>query len=620
MKLTIEQEKTKKHFNGPALVLAVPGAGKTTVLLNRIIYLIKDKNINPKKILALTFSKAQATDMKERFLFMAKDIDIKTLPMFSTIHAFSYYIIRYYLKINKQNLTVIEGSTEYNKFNVLRKIFLDVNKEYVKDEELETFFTYYSYIKNSMIDINETKEQFKILNFNKIYIEYEKFKREHHFIDFDDMVNLCLEILLNDEKLLNIIQNKFSYIQLDEGQDTSLVQMELIKLIARPEDNLFIVADDDQSIYGFRGANPKILLDIDSYYPNCAKFFIEENHRSTKDIVKISNKFIKKNISRYDKEIYTNSSISIPVSLVKCKTIKSQYKYILKTINKLEEDSLNKSIAILYRNNISALGLMNYFDSNNIDFHNKLQKNDFLNHKILFDVLDIIAFSENQTSIHLFEKIYYKLNAYIKKNSLKPLNTYNPYMNIFDRLLDEPGINDFYMGKYMKLKRDFKKIEKYDIPKALDYIFFELGYGEYIKDKSYLDEDNISLNFLIEVYMSVFENCKSYEDMVNKIDEIKAINKKSLFSNSNIILSTVHQSKGLEYDTVFVIDLVDGEFPMKASSLDYDERREEIEEERRLFYVAMTRAKYNLYLIAPTKRNFQDCRQSRFYTEVKKLK
>ena len=198
MKLTIEQEKAKKHFNGPALVLAVPGAGKTTVLLNRIIYLIKEKNINPKKILALTFSKAQATDMKDRFLFMAKDIDIKSLPMFSTIHAFSYYIIRYYLKINKQNLTVIEGSNEYNKFNVLRKIFLDVNKEYVKDEELETFFTYYSYIKNSMIDIDKTKEQFKILNFNKIYFEYEKFKKEHHFIDFDDMVNLCLEILLND--------------------------------------------------------------------------------------------------------------------------------------------------------------------------------------------------------------------------------------------------------------------------------------------------------------------------------------------------------------------------------------------------------------------------------------
>src|SRR5699024_6556000 len=172
-------------------------------------------------------------------------------------------------------------------------------------------------------------------------------------------------------------------------------------------------------------------------------------------------------------------------------------------------------------------------------------------HKILYDVLDIVAFSENQTSINLFEKIYYKLNAYIRKNSLKPLDTYNPYMNIFDRLLDEPGINNFYMGKYMKLKRDFKKIEKYDIPKALDYIFFELGYGEYIKNKSYLDEDNISLNFLIEVYMSIFEDCKCYEDMIIKIKEIKAINKMSLNSNSNITLSTVHQSKGLEYDSVF---------------------------------------------------------------------
>src|SRR5699024_4037368 len=188
-----------------------------------------------------------------------------------------------------------------------------------------------------------------------------------------------------------------------------------------------------------------------------------------------------------------------------------------------------------------------------------------------------------------------------------------------DRLLDEPGINDFYMGKYMKLKRDFKKIEKYDIPKALDYIFFELGYGEYIKNKSYLDEDNISLNFLIEVYMSIFEDCKCYEDMIIKIKEIKAINKMSLNSNSNITLSTVHQSKGLEYDSVFVIDLVDGEFPMKPQSLDYEERKDEIEEERRLFYVAMTRAKYNLYLIAPTKRNFQECRQSRFYSEIKKL-
>lgn len=619
MKLTIEQEKAKKHFNGPALVLAVPGAGKTTVLLNRIIYLIEEKKIKPEKILSLTFSKSQAVDMKERFKEMAKDMDIRQFPMFSTIHAFSYYIIRYYLKINHRKLTVIEGSNEYNKYNVVRKIFLDINNEYVKDDELEKFFTYYSYIKNSMIDIDKTKEQFKILNFNKIYREYENFKKEHYFIDFDDMVNLCLEILLEDEKLLNFVRNKFLYIQLDEGQDTSFVQMELIKLIAKPQDNLFIVADDDQSIYGFRGANPKILLNIDKEYKNFTNFFIEQNHRSTKDIVKISNKFIKNNNKRFDKNIYTDSNISIPVSLVKCKTIKSQYKYILKTIRKLQEDDLNKDIAILYRNNISALALMNYLNKNNIDFHNNLQKNDFLKHKILYDVLDIVAFSENQTSINLFEKIYYKLNAYIRKNSLKPLDTYNPYMNIFDRLLDEPGINDFYMGKYMKLKRDFKKIEKYDIPKALDYIFFELGYGEYIKNKSYLDEDNISLNFLIEVYMSIFEDCKCYEDMIIKIEEIKTINKISLNSNSNITLSTVHQSKGLEYDSVFVIDLVDGEFPMKPQSLDYEERKDEIEEERRLFYVAMTRAKYNLYLIAPTKRNFQECRQSRFYSEIKKL-
>lgn len=619
MKLTNKQILAKKHLNGPALILAVPGAGKTTVLLNRILYLIKEHNIQPKKILSITFSKTQAEDMKYKFNKLTENLILSSMPMFSTIHSFSYYIIRYYLSKTKKILTVIENSKEYNKYMLIKKLYYAINNSYISDAELELFFTKYSYIKNSMINIDEFNEHLNIENFNIVFEKYEEFKKNNFLIDFDDMISLSYKLLLNNKNLLSKIQNQFSYIQLDEGQDTSLLQMKLIQLISMPHNNLFIVADDDQSIYSFRGANPDNILNLKKYYKDINVFYIEENHRSTKDIVKISNLFIKKNKQRYDKNIFTKKKSSLPITLVKCRSIKSQYNYIIKSIKTLQKTSNYKNFAILFRNNMSSIGLVKSLNDYNLLFVNKKNKNLLNQNKIILDVLNIIAFSENQTSIDLFEKIYYKLNSYIKKDSLKLLNTYNPNTNIFDRLKNEPNINDFYYNQYIKLKKDFRIIRSNNIPQSIDYIFSELGYMDYIIDKSYLDNDKISINYIIELLKFIFDDCKDYNDMISKLNELNHLIEKSIHNDSNIIISTVHQSKGLEYDVVFIIDLVDGEFPMKSSSLDSKERSLELEEERRLFYVAITRAKYKLYLVSPTKRNFEDCKQSRFYTEIKNI-
>ncbi len=620
MNLSKEQMKAMQHIKGPALVLAVPGAGKTTVLIHRTANLILNYKVHPDRILSITFSRASARDMKDRFNSLYGDIS--HIPVhFSTIHSFSYSVIREYAYKNRIKYTLIEDNKKnLNKYNILKNIYFSINNEYITDEKLETIINSIGYIKNMLITPEKFLSQYKIniSNFKQIYRSYESYKRNNNLLDFDDMLTLAIEILNKDNHLLNKYRNRFQYIQVDEGQDTSKAQMEIIKIISHPKNNLFIVADDDQSIYGFRGAYPKGLFEFSKIYKNGKVFYMEQNYRSTKNIVNISNKFIKQNSLRYNKNIFTENDYLEPINIVKVNTVEEQYKYLLNDINS-HKDYANS--AILYRNNISAIGIIEYLDRDDLPFYMRDNKMNFFNHWIINDILCFFKLAQNPTDIKAFESIYFKMKGFISKKQLNYIKTLNYNQSIFDRLLNCPGINSFYKENFLELKMDFKKLSKLPPYEGISYIEKNLKYKDYLKESciksKYTIDTLMTMLYFLKIIASKVENLN---ELTGRIRYLEYITNKSTENKNGITLSTVHSAKGLEFERVYIVDLVDGDFPSTTSIDNFLKGNiESLEEERRLFYVGMTRAKKHLSLITINNRNGKEVRPSRFITELEKL-
>ncbi|TAH60115.1 MAG: ATP-dependent helicase, partial [Gottschalkiaceae bacterium] len=485
MKYSIDLNKQQKqavlHKNGPAIVLAVPGAGKTTVLISRTANLILNHNINPENILSITFSKAAARDMKDRFSSIFGQ-GIGSKANFSTIHSFAYSIIRDYACIAKKSYRLIEGeSSSTNKTLILREIYRNVNNSFLNEDKLEELLSHISYIKNMMLKIDDfiKANNTSFNNFSEIYNLYESYKKEHNYIDFDDMLTLSYEILKSNSKLLNKYRDKYEYVQVDEGQDTSKIQNEIIKAIVSPKNNLFIVADDDQSIYGFRGAVPEELLDFKSIYPNTKMFYMEENYRSSKNIVYICNEFIKKNTSRYVKNLITSNSNNRPITIVKVKDQYQQYKYIIENISKKQ---CFYNSAILYRNNISLIGMVEGLIRHNIPFHVRDSKMSFFNHWVLKDIVAFLEVALEPKNSLAFEKIYYKMNRYISKDSISYVLKANMSHSVFDILLEYPGFQYFQLDRIRSLKREFKSLSRKNPYEGISFIEKELEYANYLRD------------------------------------------------------------------------------------------------------------------------------------------
>ena len=598
MKISIQQKNAIEHNEGPALVLAVPGSGKTTVLLNRIVYLNNTFKIKDNQILNLTFSKTQALDMKSRFYRLNTSLK----PNFSTIHAFCYSIIRFYAKEMKLNFRLIEGSHEFNKYALVNRISAQSHNRYLSKEDLDTFFTNYSYVKNNLLGYDFQNNNY----FEEIANEYDAFKEVNYFIDFDDMLSFAYKILLSEEKVLNSVRRFYKYIQLDEGQDASLIQFKILEEIAKPKNNLFIVADDDQSIYGFRGANPKYLLDIQHIYPDINMMYLNVNYRSSNDIVRLSDFLIQKNKNRYLKDVKSNSNQNLPITLAKVKNLHVQNKYILDYIKELKD---GETLGILFRNNINAISIINFFEKNNIKYTKRLNfKADILN-EILRDLIDIVDLSMDKNNMDAFKRIYYKLNLYLRKDYVYSIIP-DRAEGIVKTIILDYSLPDYQKNIMVEFSNSLNRMKNLNLKGKLEEIFFNTGYLDYLK-RHY---ENFSLDLVQEILLNLSEN---HEDLHEVKSFIENINSKSLINPTNenpIYVSTVHQSKGLEYDHVIITDLVDGEFPI------YDERVIDSEEERRLFYVAITRAKKHLTLLVPKKRMHTKVNPSVFIREIKNAK
>lgn len=597
MKLTEKQIQAANHINGPCLVLAVPGAGKTTMLLERIKIL--EKQVDPAKILSLTFSRTQALDMKTRF-----ELENDTKSNFMTIHAFCYLIIRNYYKKSNRELKILESDDSYNKYNLIQKIYFDINGKLMSSEDLRNFFTDIGYMRNSLSDITYLKNS-QIKNIEKIYFAYENFKKENSYIDFDDMQTIALRLLNEHPKLLKSVKNKYKYIQLDEGQDTSLLQFKIIEKIIYPENNLIVVADDDQSIYSFRAAEPDYLLNFKSIFPSAKIITMDENHRSQANIVKVSNDFIRQNKKRYKKNLFTNKKPTSKVYKNYAKDSKDAFSYILKNIE------ANKTNAILYRNNISSLNLVSFLMDAEIDFAINNGSRDFFDSKILKDMVNIINFANDFYNVELFTEIYYMVKTYLSREEVEKLVLKPKNYTVFDYLHEY--IDDEKAYGLLRKEKEFKNLRTMSVNKQFAYIYKTMGYREYIKmfsNKYY--EVVINKDLYIESMINFSKGLKDLDEFYSKIEVFeKILNKRN---KSNIILSTIHKSKGLEYDNVFIVDLVKGEFPM---IFDFTSKNNQLEEERRMFYVAMTRARENLHLISLKYRNDHKVEASEFFNFIK---
>lgn len=615
MNFTNEQIDAINHFKGPALVLAVPGSGKTTVILNRIINLIENHDVLPKNILSITFSKSQGLDMERRFLKSFPNL--KGQITFKTIHAFCYEIVKNYMKIKNIKKTLIEGDEKINKSTLLKRYFFSMYEQKLLDDIIKDFFSLYDFTKNKMIDFEDYVRKNKFISNRllllKLYKAYESLKLEYNFIDFNDLLSLANKYISEDKNLLSSIKKRYKFFSVDEAQDTSMLQFEIIKKIVYPENNLFVVADDDQSIYSFRGAEPKNLLEFKKFYKDSKIFIMNHNFRSTKNIIEISNKLISKNKNRYQKNPICTCSENSKIMLFRVKNAHIQMRKLLELIKQLKKD---ESVGILYRNNISSIYVANYFLENDVDFFVKENGFDFYLNKILLDINNILQFSQNQTDLEIFKRIYFKLNAYIKKDFISKLKYKSYDENILDALLDLDDLNSFYLKKFNALRNNFKMLKKLSMKYKIDFIVNELGYGEYLEN--YDEIQKLNSNLMIDILKYISSNLNSYDDFLQRLKDIKEKLKDANKSSSNISISTIHSAKGLEYDHVFLLDLVDGEFPQKNILNAMDSSL--LEEERRLFYVAMTRAKKTLTLFTIKTRNEKEVDTSIFYEELKKLK
>ncbi|WP_129598181.1 ATP-dependent helicase [Anaerophilus nitritogenes] len=600
IELNPQQKKAVLHKDGPALILAVPGSGKTTTLICRTAHLIFHHKINPSNILSVTFSKASATDMKKRFYDVFGE-HIHSKVYFSTIHQLALKIVNQYARKNNISYTIIEGSNSpIQKTILLKNIYEQFNREKLTEEKLEALLSHISFVKNNLIQENDfSSYDFEVNNFLDMYTSYEKYKKKHGFIDFDDMLSLAFSILKKDKILLHQYRNHYPYIQVDEAQDTSKIQHNIIYLLSTPHHNLFMVGDDDQSIYGFRGAHPKALLSFDQIYKGGKLFFLEKNYRSSEEVVCVSNDFIKKNTQRYIKNMYTQNQSFEPVQIIKIQNFFDQIKYIdqeLKTAYK-------GTTAILYRSHVSSIALVDFLLKNDISFSINGFQTSFFHHWLIKDLLAFLKVSLNPYDLEAFEKIYYKMNGYISKKSILSIKEYQRPISVFDNLLNEPDLKIFQIKNLKRLQKDFYHLSSMNPYDALVFIEENLDYKKYFKNYCQRIRSSYENTLLIlEQLKLISKNASSLIEFIERLNALESFFIQNSKKNEkvSIYLSTVHGAKGLEFDRVYMIDLTDGQFPPNIpSDLSEEEKINLIEEERRLFYVGMTRAKKNLSLMIP---------------------
>lgn len=590
MDLNETQMLATNHNLGPMIVLAGPGSGKTTVIAHRVENLIKKFGVDSKKILVISFTKASAIDMEHRFNNLFRNENKVT---FGTFHSVFFRIVR-----SKYGYQLNSILNEFEKNNILKSIAQEIGIEYDDEEEfLKNINLEISLIKNNLIEL----EHYNSMNFSSddlksIYRMYEDFKEEKNKIDFDDMLFKCYEILKTENSILEKWQNQYEYILIDEFQDINLVQYRCIQFLREKNRNIFVVGDDDQSIYKFRGANVEIMLNFEKDFENCKKVILNTNYRSTNEIIKLSNKIIGENTLRFEKTIIgTDINYKYP-TMLKYEDVFQESREVAKRIHNLvKERGIDESeIAVIYRTNIQAFSLVQSLQDFNIPVVLKDSYPSIYSHFITKDIIAYMKLSMNFSDAESFKRIINKPKRFISKVLQERLTKDLQDKNCFSNIYKIRDIRKFEVDNLEALKfylNGIKKRKPYD---AIKYIRSGANYDDYILEYSQFKK--VKPSNLYDILNELMESSKRFDDLEEFIDYCEKQRDNKDIENQKrdfkgVTLTTYHSAKGLEFDIVFLITLCEGVIPYE-----YCKTKSEIEEERRLFYVGLTRAKKELYL------------------------
>ena len=606
------QIKAVDHFTGPCMVLAGPGSGKTTVITHRTKKLIEEYGIDAKNILVITFTRAAALEMQERFSYIMNN---RNYPVtFGTFHSVYFRILKYAYNYNAANIL-----REEQKISILKEIIGYLRLE-IEDEGdfISDIISEISMVKGDMMDISHyySKNCSETI-FRQIYSQYNEKLIRSNLIDFDDMLVMCYELLTKRPDILRLWQDKYQYILIDEFQDISRVQYEIIKMLAEPQNNIFIVGDDDQSIYRFRGAKPEIMQKFVKDYDNPMRILLDVNYRSNKAIVEKSMKLIGHNGVRFDKAIRCEK-VSLPnEEPVKIRCFKNQIEesdFVINTIaNALKNKHTYKDIAVLYRTNTNPRLLVEKLMEYSIPFKMKDTIPNIYNHFVAKDMISYIRIAMGDDSRKNYLSIINRPKRYIARDAFST------------PMVDMDDIRDYYEDKQYVVERidrfeyDIMMLEKMTPYAAINYIRKGIGYDEFLEE--YAAFRKINPEEIYDILDELQESAKPYKTYdewfshIEKYGEELNIQMQKRYEIEDAIeLATMHSSKGLEYKTVIIIDSNEGVTPYKKALLDAD-----IEEERRLFYVAMTRAKEYLYIVYIKERYGKEVKPSRFIEEISEI-
>lgn len=608
MSLGKAQLQAIAHKKGPCMVLAGPGSGKTTVITKRIEYLIQKYKVKPEEILVITFSKAATKEMRERFHALNPK---QHYPVtFGTFHGIYYGILKWAYKLNTENILSEEEKYQLL-YRTIERMELDMDdeKEFIQDIAGEI-----GNVKNNQIPLKE----YQSLSCNEdifcqIYDAYERERNARRKIDFDDMLVLTYQLFQKRPDILKLWQKKYKHILIDEFQDINRVQYDVIRMLATPENNLFIVGDDDQSIYRFRGARPEIMLDFPKDYPDTKQILLDVNYRSTKAIVNCAARVIKQNQNRYEKQIVTINEQGETVHIQEVLNPIEESKYVIKEIQEALKKGIPASeIAVLFRTNMEARTLVETCMEYSVPFQMKEHIPNLYEHFIAKNLITYMKMALGDRSRKSFLEIMNRPNRYIGRDSIERGEI------SFEQLRKYYEEKEWMQDRIDQLEVDLRIISRMAPYGAIQYIRKHIGYDEFLVEYAY--KRKIKMEDLREVLSEIEERAKSFktiEDWFSYIEEYtRELKRQAEFRKENpnaVSFMTMHGAKGLEFDTVFVIGANEKITPYKKA-----ETVEEIEEERRLFYVAMTRAKKRLVISYTKEKNGKRMEASRFVREVLK--
>ena len=607
MKRNPSQQRAIAHLSGPMMVLAGPGSGKTSVIVERTAYMTKEGGISPANILVVTFSRAAAKEMKERFLnFTGQEY---TPITFGTFHGVFYGILKQAYGFTAANIL-----TEEEKMAILRELAMNYGGDLAEEGDFsEEVAKEISVVKGNRISLEYYYSSCCPDEvFRQIYREYIKICQARRKLDFDDMILYCYELFDKRKDILAAWQNKFQYILVDEFQDINQLQYDIVKLLAKPQDNLFIVGDDDQSIYHFRGARPEIMLNFTKDYPAAETVILDVNYRCSKKNLSSAMQVIGTNKKRFQKHLQTPNPEGAPVKLREFENPREEYLEVVSELReRMERGDKLEDTAILLRTNQEAEGLVGALMERQVPFNMKEKLPNLFHHWICRNILAYLRFASGDESRKNFVEFMNRPNRYISRDAV----SLSPVIS-FEQLKDFYKDKDWMCDRLTTLETHLRILKGLSPFAAINFIRKGMGYEEYLRE--YAEYRKIKPEELSEILDRLTDSTKGMdslkewedyiEDYTGKLEEQA---KKQEQEREGVLISTLHGVKGLEYDKVYILNVNEGSMPYKKAVLE-----PAIEEERRLFYVGMTRARKELDLCYVRQQHEKKREPSRFLEEV----